>query len=103
MLDDAVLIQILERILTNVRYIPCNFLRSELRISRLPTSYSSIWIDVSASSMMKSFIEHDSILVVVSFPCHESHEEVLSESQITVFRGRTVRNDLSLVHMFIFA
>ena len=43
----------------------------------------------------KTLTEQNSILVVVTFPGHETDKRVCSESQLAVIRRRTVGNNLS--------
>ena len=43
----------------------------------------------------KALGKQNSILVVVTFPCHEADQRVLAESKLSVACGRTVSDDLS--------
>ena len=51
-------------------------------VSRASTSYSSMWIEVSRSSLHDALGEDDRVLVVVALPRHERDEEVLAERQL---------------------
>ena len=48
----------------------------------------------------QSFGKQDGILIVIAFPCHESDQRILAQTELSA-RGRsTVRNHLSLFHLF---
>ena len=46
-----------------------------------------------------AFVEHDSILVVVTLPRHVCHKKVTSQSQFTVLSGITLSEDIALMNM----
>ena len=64
-------------------------------VSRASTSCSSMWIDVSTSSLHQALREDDGVLVVVALPRHEGHEQVLAQGQLTVVGGRAVGQDVA--------
>ena len=45
-----------------------------------------------------ALVEHDSILIVVTLPRHISHEQVTTQSQLTILGGVTLSQDITLLH-----
>ena len=96
--DDTFLIKILEGFLTDARNIAGNLFRSELGI----TGFTLVLFDVDRCVDIvthKTFAQKNSVLIVVTFPGHESDQGVLSEGKLTVAGRRTVRDNLSLDNM----
>ena len=80
--DDASLVKIFQSVVTDTRDISCDLLRSQFCISRL----CLIFLDMDRSVhviLYQSLAQQDSVLVVVTFPCHESDQRVLSESHLS--------------------
>ena len=76
--DDTVLVQILKSVLTNVRDISCDLLRSELCIS----GFCLILFNMDRSVLIllyKVFVQKNGVLVVVTFPSHEADKSVLTK------------------------
>ncbi len=96
--DNTVVVEILERIIADTRNISCNLFRSELGVSRLGLILLNMQRSIDIF-LYKTLADKDSVLVVVAFPCHEADQRVLAKAELTVLRGRTVRNDLALFHM----
>ena len=49
----------------------------------------------------KAFAHDDGILVVISVPGHEGDGHVLTQRQLTVFHGRSIRQDIALFHTLV--
>ena len=47
-----------------------------------------------------TLVDKNGVLVVVTFPGHESDEYVLTESKFTVLSGRTIRDNVALLNLF---
>ena len=95
---DAVLIQILQSLFTDTGHITCDLLGSELRVSGLALIF--LYIDGSEYIIShQTLADQHRILVVVSFPCHESDQGVLTQSELSVARGGTVCYDLTRLDM----
>src|SRR5262249_36544081 len=74
--DDAVLVQIFQHVLADIRNVASDLLRTKLRIA----SFLLILLDMDAREnviLYKALREQDGILIVVSAPRHECHEDVL--------------------------
>ena len=95
---DTIFIQLLEHIAREVRDVSCDLFRSELGVSCL----ALVLLDVERCQDVvheKSLVEDDSVLVVVTFPGHESDEEVLSERDLAHACGRTVSYDFACLEV----
>ena len=69
--DDSALVQVLKGIFTNAGNIPGDFFRSQLGV----TGFCLVFLNVDRCIYIflnKAFRKKDSILVVVTFPGHES-------------------------------
>ena len=99
--DNASVIQIFQRIVTDARHVSRNFFRSELGIPRLCLIFFHMHGSINIF-LHQSFTEEYGILVVVAFPCHKSDQRILAQSQLAAVRGRTVRNHFALLHMHAF-
>ena len=91
--DDALLVEILERILCNVRDVARDFLRAELRIARVALVLLDVdgGIEVALDEVLR---EQNGILVVVALPWHIGNDDVIAERELTVIRCRTVSDGL---------
>ncbi len=90
--DYAVFVKVLKCVFTDVGNISCDFLRAELGITRL----CLILLNVDRGKYVLSdylFINKDSILIVVAFPCHKAYKYVLAERNLAVVRGGAVGNN----------
>ena len=45
-----------------------------------------------------TFVQHDGILIVISFPRHVSHQQVLTQSQLTVLGRVSLGQDIAFLH-----
>ena len=96
--DNTFFVQILQRIVTHVRDVSGDFFWSQLGISR----FCFIFYDVKRSQNVvhqKFLVEDDRVLVVVTFPSHESNQKVLSEGDFTQFCRRSVSDDFSFFYV----
>ena len=99
--DNTALIQILQGIFADTRNISCDLFRSQLRIS----GFCFVFFNMNGRInvfLYETLAQQDSILVVISFPCHKSDQRILSEGQLTLAGGRSVRDHLSGFHTVIF-
>ena len=91
--DNALLIQVLERVVAYAGHVSGNFLRPQFGISRLRL----VLLDVDRGVNIvldQSLAEQDRVLVVVALPGHEADERILAKAELTAARGRTVRQHL---------
>ena len=82
--DNTALIQILSGIFTYVRNVRSKLFHTSFRF----TDFKRIFIDVYRCQYIltnNTFVQHYSILIIISFPRHESHFQILTQSQFPVF------------------
>ena len=81
--DDTSLIQILQRIVTDTRNISCDLFRSQFGVTRfyLVLFNMNRCIDII---LYQTLGKQNSILVVITFPGHESDQWVLTKCQLTI-------------------
>ena len=92
--DDSSFIQILQCIITNTWNVACDLFWSKLCI----TCFCFIFFNMNRSIYIilhQSFTKQNSILVVVTFPCHESDQRVLSKSKFTIRCRWSICNNLA--------
>ena len=92
--DDTLLVQIFCGVLADVRNVGCQFLHSALCLAHL----GEIFINMDRSEDVPFhhlFREHYGVLVVVTFPRHESDLEVASEGELAVLCGIAFRQNLA--------
>ena len=100
--NDSVFIQILRGLLTYVRNISRQLFQSTFRF----TNFQRILVHVNrCKDIIPHDIlgDHDSILVVVSFPRHECHFQVPSECQFSLFWRVSFRQYLTFFHTLTFS
>ena len=96
--DDSVLIKIFESFLTYTVNVTGDLLGSELGV----TCFCLVLFDVDRGVNIFTYEtlgNKNSVLVVVSFPGHESDKRVLTESELSVIGGRTVSDNLALYYL----
>src|SRR5581483_8778565 len=92
--DDPVLVEVLQRVLADVRDVARDLFRSELRVAR----FALVLLDVNRGEAV--VLDHplgdeDGVLVVVAFPRHERDEHVLPERELALIGRRSVGHDLA--------
>src|SRR5690606_24835960 len=95
---DARLIEVLEHAFGDVRDLAGELLATELRLANLDLELVDVdrRVDVVLD---EALADDDGILEVVAIPAHERDEDVASESELAVVRGRSVRDDLPLLDL----
>src|SRR4051794_4289511 len=96
--DDARLVQILERLFRNVRDVAGDFLRAQLRIA----GHHLELLDVDRREhvvLHDAFGEKDRVLEIVAVPGHERDQHVAAEREFAEVGRGTVRNDVALFHV----
>ena len=96
--DNAVLAEVLERVLGDVRDVAGYFLRPELRVAGRALKGD----DVERRERVladKALVDEDSVLEVVAAPAHERDKQVLSERQLALIRRRTVGQAVALLDL----
>ena len=86
--DDAVLVEVLERLLAHVGDVPGDLLGPELGVPRLQL----VLLDVDAGEEVlahEPVADDDGVLVVATLPAHERDEDVAAERQLAMVRGAT--------------
>ena len=96
--DNAAVVKILKRVLADIRYISCYFLRPEFCIARFKLIFLNMngGINIIAH---QALVYKNRVLVVVAFPCHKADEGVSAEGYFAVARSRTVGNNLVLLDL----
>ena len=95
--DDAVLIEVLERVLADAGDIAGDLLGAELGV----TGVALILLHMDGGEHVvhdEALVEEYGVLIVVAFPGHESDEDVLAEAELALGRGGSVGDDLPLGH-----
>ena len=87
--DDAVDVEVGQHLVGKVGHLVGDFLRSELRVARIDLVFGDV--DGGEEVFAHHALGHDDgVLVVVAFPRHVGHHEVLPECQLGVVGGRPV-------------
>ncbi|OWK21228.1 hypothetical protein AJ88_20100 [Mesorhizobium amorphae CCBAU 01583] len=95
-IDDAGLIEVLQRFFRDVRNVARDFLRSELGVAR--HDFKLLDVDRGEDVVGHDTLgEQDRVLVVVAVPRHERDQHVAAERQIAELGRRTVSDDVALV------
>ena len=94
--DDTALIEVLGSILADIGDIGSKFLLAALGVADI----EAIFIDMDRSEDIladHTLIEHDSILIVITLPGHESHLEVSTQGEFTIFGRIAFGEDVTLI------
>ena len=81
--DDPVLVEVLERLLADVRDVARDLLGTQLGVARLDL----VLLDVDAGEQVvahEAIADHDRVLVVAALPAHERNQDVAAEGQLAV-------------------
>ena len=100
--DDTAVVEVLERLVADVRDVPGDFFLAELRIP----DHALQLLDMDGGEdvfLHEPLVDEDRVLVVVSSPRHEGDHHVLSEGELAPVRGRSVGEDLALLHVVAFS
>ena len=98
---DTILVQILSGFLTHVRNIRSQLFHSSLGF----TNFEWILFYVYWSQQVftnHTFIQHDSILVIITFPRHVSNQQILTQSEFSIFSRITFCQNLTFRHTITF-
>ena len=99
--DDTTFVQILRCVFADVRNIGSKFLHTTFCF----TNFERVLVNVNRSKDIftnHTFVEHDSILVVVTLPRHERHFQVTSESKFSLFGCITFCQDIAFLYALTF-
>ena len=96
--DDTSVIQILQCIITHAGHVPGDLLGSQLGVPGLCLVFFHVHGGVDIL-LHQSLTQKYRILVVITFPGHETDQRILTQSQLTAIGGRTIGNHLALLHM----
>src|SRR5690606_13569597 len=94
--DDPLLVEVLERLLADVRDVPRDLLRPELRVARLDL----VLLDVDAREQVvldEAVADDDRVLVVAALPAHECDEHVPAERELAALGRARVGDRLAVV------
>ena len=92
--DDAALIQIAQRVLTDVGDVAGDFFRTELGVAGLDLEF----LDVDGGVVVVAhefFGDEDRVFEVVTTPRHEGDEHVAAEAELALLGAGTVSDDLT--------
>ena len=94
---DTIFIQVFSSFFTYIRDI-----RSQLfHTTFCFTNFQRIFLYVNRSQQVfayHTFVQYDSILIVVTFPRHVSNQQVLTQCQFTLFSRITFSQDVTFLH-----
>ncbi|OQB36791.1 MAG: hypothetical protein BWY06_02684 [Candidatus Latescibacteria bacterium ADurb.Bin168] len=96
--DDAVLIEVTQRLVTHVRNVPCEFFLATLRVPDLKL----VFLDVHGREDVVSdepLAHHNGVLEIVSMPRHECAQNVATQRQVTPVRRRAIGEHLARLHL----
>ena len=96
--DDPPVVKILERIITDARNISRDLLGTKLCVARirLVLFYMNGSVYVFHD---KPLTQQNGILIIISFPCHETDQRILTKSKLPAAGRCTVSDHLSGLHM----
>src|SRR3954447_22467889 len=92
--DDAALVQVGEHFLADVGDVAGDLLRAELGVAGVHL----VLLDVDRGEhilLYEALRQDDRVLVVVTLPAHEGHEQVAAEGHLPVVGARSVGDDLA--------
>ena len=95
--DDPFLVQVCNGILAHIGNLPGNLFPAQFSVSGV----AGMLLDMDGSVhviLNQLFADQDGILIVVAFPGHEGHQDVPSQSQLSVIYRRPVSQDIPLLH-----
>ena len=95
--DDAVLVEVLERVLADVGDVAGDLLGAELGVARLQL----VLLDVDAGEEVlahQPLADDDGVLVVAALPAHEGDQHVVAQGQLAVVGRGGVGEDRVLGH-----
>ena len=94
--DDAVLVEVFQRVVAHVGDVARDLFLAELGVAR----FRLVLLDVDGGEhvvLHELFGDEDGVLVVIALPLHEADEDVLAEGKLAVVGGGTVCDDLALL------
>ncbi len=94
---DAALVEVGEDLVGDVRDVPGDLLGTELGVAGVDL----VLLDVDRGEHVlfdETLAQDDRVLVVVTLPRHDRHEQVLAERHLTVLGARPVGEDLTGLH-----
>ena len=92
--DDAALVEVGEDLVGDVRDVPSDLLGTELGVAGIDL----VLLDVDRGEdvlLHEALRQDDRVLVVVAFPRHDRHEQVLAQRHLTVLGAGAVGEDLA--------
>ena len=92
--DDALFVEVAQRLFADVGNVAGDFLFAELGVAR----HDFIFLDMNGGEDVVAhdrFRKQDGVFEVVSVPRHEGDEDVASECKLAAMGGRTVGDDLA--------
>ena len=98
-LDDTVAVQILQRVVADVRDLAGDLLRAEFGVARLDRVFLNVDRGVNVLAD-QTLVQKDGVLVVVALPGHKADQRVLAERDLAVRRCRTVGDHLTRLDPF---
>src|SRR5690606_18904503 len=96
--DDAVVVEVLESLFTNIRDVAGDFLGSELRVAGGDLEF----LDVNRGEdvLLEHFLgDEDRVFEVVAVPRHKRDEHVAAECHLALLGRGTVGNDVAELHL----
>ena len=100
--DDAVGVQVGDHVVGDVRDFAGDFFRPQLRVARVDLVFG----DVHGREQVfghHAFGHDDGVLVVVPFPRHVGHHEVLAERELAAVAAGAVRQHVAHLHLVALA
>ena len=95
--DDAALVQVLQGVVAHVGDVAGDLFRAQLGVAGLGLVFFNM--DGGKDVVLDhSLVEQDGVLIVVTFPGHKAHQDVLAQGDLALVGGGAVGNDVALLH-----
>jgi uncharacterized protein (UPF0371 family) len=94
-IDNAALVEVLQRFFVDVGEVARDLLSAQLRVARLDLEL----LDVNRGELVLAhdgFTDEDRVLEVVALPGHERHQQVASERELAGVGRRTIGKHIAL-------
>ena len=98
---NTILVKVFGSLFTYIRNIRSQLFHTALRF----TNFQRVFLYVYGSQKVfanHTFVQYDSVLIVVSLPRHVGNQQVLTQSKLALFGRVTLGKDLSLRHTLTF-
>ena len=99
--DNPLFVKIAKSVLRNVRNIPSDFFRPQLRIAGVTLIFFNMNGSIEVA-LHEILAQKHRVLIVIAFPRHISNNDIVSQRQLAMIRCRPVGNRLVLDYIIAF-